>query len=56
MNVQWDEQLGLLPGLAQARANSGLPFFIEMVMIASWEIWKVRNKKIFHGKNPSSSI
>jgi hypothetical protein len=24
-------------------------------MVASWEIWKVSNDKIFHGKNPSFS-
>ena len=53
LNIQWNEQLGLLPRLTQARANSNLPFFVDMVMIASWEIWKMRNGKIFHGKNPS---
>jgi hypothetical protein len=38
LQVQWDEQLSLLPRLAQARANSALPFFVDLVMIASWEI------------------
>jgi len=38
LNIQWNEQLGLLPRLTQARANSNLPFFVDLVMIASWEI------------------
>jgi hypothetical protein len=53
LNIQWNEQLGLLPRLTQARANSNLPFFVDLVMIASWEIWKMGNGKIFHGKNPN---
>jgi hypothetical protein len=28
---------------------------VDLVMIASWEIWKVRNDKIFQGKNPCFS-
>ena len=38
LNIQWNEQLGLLPRLTQARANSNLPSFVDLVMIASWEI------------------
>ena len=55
LQIQWDEHLGLLPCLAQARANSSLTFSVDLVLIASWEIWKVRNDKIFQGKNPSFS-
>jgi hypothetical protein len=28
---------------------------VDLVMVAFWEIWKVSNDKIFHGKNPSFS-
>jgi hypothetical protein len=33
--------------LLQGKKNSGHDFFIEAALIATWEIWKMRNDKIF---------
>jgi len=32
----------------------GLPFFMEIFIIATWEIWKLRNSKIFDNGNPTT--
>ena len=32
----------------------GLPFFMETFIIATWEIWKLRNSKIFDNGNPTT--
>jgi hypothetical protein len=34
----WDETLGLYPKLVTARSQLNLPFFAEIVLIASWEL------------------
>lgn len=44
------DQLELFQRLAQARMASTLPFFMDLIMIASWEIWRIRNDKNFRGK------
>jgi hypothetical protein len=30
-----------------------VPFAVEIIMLASWSIWIVRNRKIFEGQLPS---
>jgi hypothetical protein len=30
-----------------------LPFFAEAVLIAAWELWKMRNDKVFQRRQPS---
>ena len=37
----------------QARQDSGMAFFLEASMIAAWEIWKIKNDKVFNRQNPS---
>ena len=35
---------------------SNLPSFMEIFMIAAWEIWKLRNAVIFDGARPSFNL
>jgi hypothetical protein len=30
-----------------------IPCFIEVTMLAAWELWKVRNDKVFHRRDPN---
>jgi hypothetical protein len=39
--------------LAQAKNDSHLDFFMEIFLVAAWEIWKQRNNKIFRRATPS---
>ena len=34
-------------------ATSGIPFFMEIFIIAAWEIWNLRNSKIFDHGSPT---
>lgn len=52
ISIHWDDSMSLLPHLAQARAGSNLPFIVDLVLIALWEIWKMRNDKIFRNITP----
>jgi hypothetical protein len=48
IGMQWNTDLSLYPRLAHARQQQNIPFFMEIVVIASWEIWKLRNDKVFN--------
>jgi hypothetical protein len=52
-NFNWDINLSFEGRLAQASQDSGLPFFLEATMIATWELWKIRNDHIFNRQQPS---
>jgi hypothetical protein len=32
-----------------------LPFAVEIIILAAWSIWIIRNRKIFEDQNPSFS-
>lgn len=46
--IQWNNNLSLYARVAQARQQQNLPFFMEAVVIATWEIWKIRNDRVFN--------
>ena len=37
----------------QARRDFAKPFFTEVVFIACWNIWTIRNGKVFRNERPS---
>ena len=37
-------------------ATSGIPFFMEIFIIAAWEIWNLRNSKIFDHGSPTVHV
>jgi hypothetical protein len=39
--------------LKRAKKNSNGPYFVEIVILACWNIWKQRNDKIFKGIQPT---
>ena len=39
--------------ILQARGASQITFFMEIFLIAAWEIWKLRNAVIFDGIRPT---
>ncbi|KAJ1282431.1 hypothetical protein BS78_03G051100 [Paspalum vaginatum] len=42
--------------ILHARSVSRLPFFMEICIIAMWELWKLRNRKIFDGQAASFGL
>lgn len=48
IGIQWNNNLSLYARVAQARQQQNLPFFMEAVVIATWEIWKIRNDRVFN--------
>ena len=56
IHFEWDDLLQLNDRLTQARTTNNLPFFTEAALIAAWELWKLRNDKVFQRRNPSLSL
>lgn len=47
LGITWDTSPELLDRYAEARASHTTPCFTEVTMIATWELWKLRNDKVF---------
>ena len=47
LGFTWDNTLNLGDRIVQARNTHNMQFFMEASMIAAWELWKMRNDKIF---------
>jgi hypothetical protein len=47
--------LSVLESIEDLKAKIQLPFAIELIMIAAWSIWIVRNDMIFNNKRPTFS-
>ena len=47
VNVTWNNMQSLPTRVDVARSQSNTGFFMEVVLIAACEIWKMRNRKIF---------
>jgi hypothetical protein len=43
----------LQPILDEARRSFGLTFFMEVIITACWNIWLIRNAKIFNHERPT---
>jgi hypothetical protein len=39
--------------LAAAKKDFAQPFFMEILIMACWNIWKIRNGKIFENQRPT---
>jgi hypothetical protein len=46
----------MLERLAAASNTHNLEFFTEASLIAAWELWKVRNDKVFQRRDPTIAI
>jgi hypothetical protein len=47
IGIQWDINLSLHARIAHCMQQQNVPYFMEIITIAAWEIWKIRNDKIF---------
>ena len=47
ININWNLSLNLEDRLLEAKQRSEAEFFTEATLIESWELWKIRNDKIF---------
>lgn len=43
INFNWDESLSLPDRFAFAKTQHNMPFFMKIALLASWELWKLRN-------------
>ena len=51
----WNDAGNIFEKLSTAKQAFPFPFFMEVVMIGAWCIWKERNALIFNGKAPNLS-
>jgi hypothetical protein len=51
----WDNSLPLMERLARPRQDHDLQFFTEAALIGAWELWKIRNDKVFQRHDPTLS-
>jgi hypothetical protein len=56
IGITWDESLQLQERLFQARSVHTFPCFTEAALIAAWELWKLRNDKVFQRRDPSPAV
>ena len=56
INFSWDVSLPLAERLMRANEVHALDFFVEASLIAAWELWKLRNDKIFQRRDPTPSL
>ena len=52
LQVTWTPGDNMMQILTEARREFNQPFFVEVILLASWSIWKVRNAQIFEGVRP----
>lgn len=55
LNIQWQVQDDIFQTLLLQRPTFNSVYFMEIVMLAAWSIWKERNAFIFNNKVPSIS-
>jgi len=49
LNVIWPDTQDIHELLAGGRSPFGRQFFMELFIVASWEIWNMRNEMVFNG-------
>jgi hypothetical protein len=56
INFSCDINLPFLERLSTASNVHNLPFFTEATLIAAWELWKLRNDKVFQRRDPTPAL
>lgn len=49
LGIVWSLEADIHIKIMKTRQQIGLPFFIEIFLIAAWELWKIRNRLVFDG-------
>jgi hypothetical protein len=52
LQIDWSQAQDIQSSLSAARQQFNQPFFMEVVILACWNIWKQRNGKFFRGDRP----
>jgi len=53
LQMYWPPGEDQVETVIQARRDFAKPFFTELVFIACWNIWTIRNGKVFRNERPS---
>jgi hypothetical protein len=53
LQIEWIHHDDLQVVVATARQRFHKPFFMEVVVVACWNIWLIRNAKIFQNERPT---
>ena len=56
LQIEWQQGDDLYSIVKAARRGFAKPFFSEVVMIACWNLWLVRNDKIFNHIRPRFAV
>jgi hypothetical protein len=56
LSIEWHQHDDLQIVLEHAKRSFGHSFFMEVIIIACWNIWLIRNGKIFRQKNGSFTM
>lgn len=56
IGFQWQVMDDLYDTLARMKNTLQLPYFMEIFIIAAWEIWNLRNGKIFDANNVTLNL
>lgn len=49
LGIIWAPEDNFTRRFEQTRDQAGLPFFMEIFLLAAWELWKVQNRQVFDG-------
>jgi hypothetical protein len=50
-----DKNLSVLESIEDIKMKIGLPFSMDIIIVATWSLWIVRNNNIFNNIRPSFS-
>lgn len=53
LQILWQQGLSPKKCILQASRSFGDPFFLKVVFVASWNIWLIRNGRIFRDEQPT---
>ena len=56
LSIQWDVSLSIQERVLHMIGSTGLPCIMEIFVFAAWEIWNIRNSKIFDNGSVSFSL
>ncbi|KAG2611586.1 hypothetical protein PVAP13_4KG257005, partial [Panicum virgatum] len=56
IGLAWDTCLDIHSRLEEGNRIFNSPYYIEIFIIAAWEIWNIRNGKIFEGHSVSIQL
>ena len=55
LGISWTAEIDIHYKIIHTRRQNGIPFFMEIFLIAAWELWKIRNRQVFDGVHAAFS-